>query len=332
MTSPREEEAVSRAIDLLLDCTSARERSAVLLDTLLDTGLCASAALWRQVGRGKVRAWHPVLARGPASGLPTLEQLRAVVSGDLCEDLGGGRVVVLPIEGDEFALTLGMRFSSEPKAADELSDSEDDPSDTIEALFQVWLAVEQAESEGQEAELLDALPSLSRERGAVLPSDLDPQLGPSDRAGSPAQEDQEQAPRAPTADDLRAFLEREAAWILGPHVQFQARTEQLPPLACDPLQLESCLRDLIYHARAGQTSQPKTVAVELTTSATEAPGALVTVDDDGGWPPSLVGSQAGRNTHQLFQVALTVQNLGGSLRIDPSPLGGMRVTLWIPRT
>jgi len=131
--------------------------------------------------------------------------------------------------------------------------------------------------------------------------------------------------------DLTRFLEREAAWILGPAVSFEVEAEDLPPLAADPLQLEACLRELLSHAGAGQTGLARVVRLRITAGDAAAPGARITVEDDAGWPPSLVGRPGGRGSGRLFAVARAIQDQGGDLRLDPSALGGTKVALWLPQ-
>jgi hypothetical protein len=310
MTSPREEAAVSQAIELLLDCTTARERSRVLIETLIGSGFCRSAALWRQVGRGDVRAWHPILARGNAAYLPTLEELRGVVAGDLAEELGGGRFVVLPIGHVEFALTLSV------PAHDTSSRETEEDLDGAEALFQVWLAVEMAEASELGTDLLDALPGLH---------------GGSTAGAAAAPQDTPRAASGHTAYELSTFLEREASWQLGPSVAFGLEVEDLPPLKANPVQFEGCLRELLASAAAGWSQRVGRVRVRVEAASEAAPGALVHLEDDAGWPPSLEASGSARQSAGLFSAARTIDAVGGSLKLDQSPLGGMRVTVWIPR-
>ena len=104
MQPPRDESTLGRAMDHLLDCASPTERARILLDAVLEDGLAQAAGLWRRVGRGPVRAWHPVLSRGPASCLPTLSQLEAVLRGDLDRELPLRGLVLSPADDGEFAL------------------------------------------------------------------------------------------------------------------------------------------------------------------------------------------------------------------------------------
>jgi len=302
MTSPREEEAVSRTIELLLDCTTARERSRVLLETLMGSKFCQSAALWRQVGRGDVRAWHPVLGRGSASLLPTLQEIRGVIRGDLPSELGLGRHVLLPFDNDEFALTLAI--SEHDEAAEE-------DVEAAESLFQVWLAVEVAESEAGDTELLDAL-SGPHERPVLSFDSPTPLLA------------------NPTKNNLREFLYQEASWLLGPSVHFDLEVEQLPELAGNPGQVEDCLRELLASAAVGMTHRSKHVRVSVAAGQKAAPGALITIEDDAGWIPSLSGAMGKRASTGLFSAAACLDALQGSLRLDQGSMGGLRVTAWLP--
>lgn len=307
MSSPREEEAVSRTIELLLDCGSPRERIRVLLGTLVESGFCESAALWRQVGRGEVRAWHPVLGVGRASILPSLEELRGVVAGELPGELGRGRFVILPIEGDEFALTI---------ATNAQQDSSEEDLEAAEALFEVWLAVEVSEANDHDDDLLAALAGLNpaESAGSVPPTPL---------LGSPVPEVEEQ-------EDLAAFLQREAAWLLGPSVTFELEASPLPELTVNQLELEACLRELLAGSSVGLSRRPTRVRASLRAAAPTAPGVLFTVEDDGGWIPSLSGPPSARRTQALFSAARLIDELGGSLRLDQGELGGVRVTVWLP--
>lgn len=304
MSSPREDEMVHQAIELLLDCGTAVERTRVLLETVLESGLAASAALWRQVGRGAVRAWHPVLARGQAALLPTLAELRAVVDGELDAELGRGRCVLLPIGTSEFALTLG---GCSPDSEVELAES----------LLQVWLAVEIADAGGCSEELIDALPPLT-EAAREHPTSAAARLLGRARAD------------VPPGRELEQFLEGEAGWMLGPGVSFEVHVEDLPALEVDPLWLEALLRDLLSHAAAGQTRRSERVRVAITDTSEQLAGIQVSIEDDAGWPPSLASRPSGRRSTGLFSAAAALTAVGGSLRLDSSPLGGVRIVAWLP--
>lgn len=292
--------ATHRIMEQLLECGTSQERSAVLLNSLLEAGLCQSAALWRQVGTGTTKAWHPVLARGPASLLPTLDQLRAVTRGELGCELSGGRYVLLPIGRHNFALTLGTRLPGDDLSEERL--------DSADALFHVWLAVEVAESVGQSQNLLDALPSLS------------------DIAGQHNTHTPWQTPLLETPT-LEHFIEGEASWLLDSNVELNLVIEPTPALALSRTHTETLLRDLLSHGAAGQSIRP--MRVGLSVQAAED-GAVITVQDDGGWPPSMQGETIGRFSSGLFDAARLVQNVGGEFSFSRSPLGGSCVKVWIP--
>lgn len=300
MSTPREEAATHRIMERLLECNTAQGRSAILLDSLISSKLCQSAALWRQVGTGAVKAWHPVLSRGRAALLPTLEQLRGVARGELPCELSGGRYVLLPIGRHNFALALGTQMPT-----DELSEERLDSAD---ALFHVWMAVEVAESVGQKEDLLETLPSLT-------------ELVTSQNPGTPWQ--------TPFLDqpNLAGFIEAEASWLLDTDVELTLEVQTLPRLALSKDATEGLIRDLLSHAAAGQSIAPSRIRVEVTV---HGEGAMITIEDDGGWPPSMQGNSVGRYSSGLFDATAALNSVGGECAIEKGAKGGMITKAIIP--
>ena len=287
MTSPRQEQRAHRLMQALLDCPNAQQRSALFLDLLVAEGLTESAAIWRRLGRGPVRAWHPILARGPASLLPTLEMVRGVARGELPNELSGGRAVLLPINHRRFALAIGQGHG--PRA------DVDEDLDTIDALFHVWMAVEVAESVEQSDELLEALPA----------------LGASDSSAAPLARPSN-APEALMAwHGWERFLAREAERCLAPEVALELECDVLPEGRFDEQALRSILSDLMTHAAAGNARAPQRVRVRLEHLQGECIRA--TFEDDGGAPPSLRATTRGRFGTGLFDASKVLHAAGGDM-------------------
>lgn len=295
MTSPRQEQATHRLMEDLLDCPSAQQRCAILLDALLREKLCLSAAVWRHVGSGPVRAWHPLLARGAAGLLPTLDMVRSVVAGELPQELTGGRAVILPIGHRTYALAVGVGHAPSATHEEDL--------DTIDALFHVWMAVEVAESVGQADNLLDALPSL---------------------ASAPAQP----AQSPPLWFGWQSYLRREADLVLDPACQLELECEALPEGRFDEDALRLILRELLASSAAGFERAPTRLAIKLEHLASR--GVRIELRDNGGRIPSLFNAQCGRFSGGLFDASKVLQQHGGDFTIEAHERGGNRVSAFLP--
>lgn len=301
MTSPRQEQATHRLMEDLLDCAAPQQRCALFLDALLREKLCASVALWRHVGKGAVRAWHPIVARGPASLLPTLDMVRGVAAGELPEELSGGRFVVLPINHRNYALAVGLGHHPAATADDDL--------DTIDALFHVWMAVEIAESVNQGDSLLDALPAPIESSPAKQPS-----------------------PAAMMWKGWEGFLFREADALLESTIDFSAHCDDVPTLSLADDNLKVLLRELLTSSAAGFERRPTWVRVtmeDVENTNTES-GVRITIEDNGGHPPSLQSGHVGRFSSGLFDATYALNAASGDFSIERRPHGVNRVSVWLP--
>lgn len=303
MTSPRQEQRAHRLMQALLDCPNAQQRSALFLDLLLAEGLTESAAIWRRLGRGPVRAWHPILARGPASLLPTLEMVRGVARGELPNELSGGRSVLLPINHRRFALAVGQGHG--PRA------DVDADLDTIDALFHVWMAVEVAESVEQGDELLEALPALAASEAVAAP---EPRT--------------ESAPALMAWHGWERFLAREAERCLAPEVTLELECDVLPEGRFDEQALRAVLSDLMSHAAAGTARPPQRVRVRL--EHLDGRCIRATFEDDGGVPPSLRTRDQGRFSAGLFDASKVLHSAGGDLALTARSAHAFGVSATLP--
>lgn len=285
----------------LLDCAAPQQRCALFLDALLREKLCTSVALWRHVGKGVVRAWHPIVARGPASLLPTLDMIRGVAAGELPEELSGGRFVVLPINHRNYALAVGLGHQPAATADDDL--------DTIDALFHVWMAVEIAESVNQGDSLLDALPALGEKRYA-----------------------KQLSPAAMMWKGWEGYLYREADAMLDTTVDFSAHCDDLPTLSLADENLKVLLRELLTSSAAGFERCPSWVRVTMENVHIKATncGVRITIEDNGGHAPSLQACHVGRFSSGLFDATLALNAAGGELSIECRTHGVNRVSVWLP--
>ena len=312
MTSPHDESTLSRAIDLLLDCGSPNARAGILLDAVLNAGLASAASLWRRIGTGEVRAWHPLLSRGPASCLPTLAQVEAVASGDLDKDLGARRLVLTPVEDQDFALALGEVEGGEWDLAE------------LEALLVIWSSIERAEDLGTPS-LLDALPGPSAQDAQPAPDELTSLLA---EALDPETFAEFFGPLDSNATAIEEILEFEVARLLGPDAELDFQVDGTPALILD----EEALEDLVRNLLEGLDADTQRVRIRLSSSEEKMPGALLVIESDSGWPPSLDGRHDKRST-ELAGLSLAVADLhrcGGSLRLERSVWGGLQTTCWVP--
>ncbi|MDF1798524.1 MAG: ATP-binding protein [Planctomycetota bacterium] len=316
MNSPKDESTLSRAIDLLLDCGSPTARAGILLDAVLKAGLAQAGSLWRRVGTGEVRAWHPLLSRGEAACLPTLAQVEAVTSGELDKELGARRLVLTPVDDQDFALALG-----------EVDGGEWDLSE-LEALLAIWSAIERAEDLGTPS-LLDALPGPSPKDAQPAPDELTAMLA---EALDPQTFAEFFGPLDPSPTAFEEILEFEVARLLGPDTQLDFQVDQTPQLALD----EEALEDLVRNLLEGLDDSTRRIRIQLSASDQVMPGALLVIESDSGWPPSLGGLSRGRSQgsgRELAGLSLAVADLhrcGGSMRLERSTWGGLQTTCWLP--
>lgn len=296
MSHPRQAQATHRLMEDLLDCPSPQQRCSMLLDTLLREKLCESVALWRRVGSGKVRAWHPMLARGSASLLPTLEMVRAVAAGDLPQELSGGRAVILPVNHRKYALAVGQGHMGDEDREEDLN--------MIDALFHVWMAVEIAESVNQSDSLLDVMPSL-----VDVPA----------RSGSPS---------PMFWHGWTRFVENEADRQLDPSAKLEVTCDELPTEGFDEPLLRTLVRELVTHGAAGFERAPRRLSVAL--EHLPERGIRVVVEEDGGLAPSLRGQPTGRFSSGLFDASEMLHAAGGDFSIEVDPRGSTRVLAFLP--
>ena len=315
MQPPRDESTLGRAMDRLLDCGSPFERARILLDAVLDDGLASAAALWRRVGGGPVRAWHPLVSRGAASCLPTLDQVDAASSSELNRELPLRGLVLFPANDHDIALALGEVEAS----ADRLAE--------VEGLLSVWAAIEHAEQLSS-AELLDALPAPTPHSGSNTDEtlgDLDAQLDELWELLDRSTQAEEQHQPLCTGTELAEVLEFELARRLGVDTEVRWRMDEVPDVALD----DELLSDLTANLLEGLDEHTRRVRVELGPSSPTMPGAILVIESDTGWPPSLGGLPTDEG-HGLALAAAELADLGGSLGIEQGPWRGLRLTAWIP--
>jgi len=226
--------------------------------------------------------------------------------------------VLLPMRHCEFALTVATAGAG---GSEELAEEN---IENAEALFEVWLAVEMAEVADQGLDLLDALPGLSGASDAGAAPDMG--------AGEACPEflPPELVPMGPRGREVEVFLRREAAWLLGPAVDLELELEDLPRLVANPIEFETCLRELLTSAAVGLSRRVTRVSVSVVPADPAAPGALITIEDDAGQLSPMTGVEGTRHSRSLFLAAEAIAAAGGSLRLAAGTHGGMRVAVWLP--
>ncbi len=306
MQPPRDESTLGRAMDRLLDCGSPIERARILLDAVLEDGLAQAAGLWCHVGRGPVRAWHPLLSRGPASCLPTLAQVEAVVAGDLAPELALRGLVLTPPDQNDFALSLGEVDASEDRLAE------------LEGLLSIWAAIERAE-ELSSADILDALPA-----PAPAEVEISAQIDELEQLLNRFVEDE---PSRSGGGALGDVLEYELACRVGIDTEVRWRMDEVPAIGLGEEQLD----DLVQNLLGDLTDGARRVRVELGPTPPDMPGALLVIESDVGWPPTLGGSWGTDGGCAGLPLAIAeLAAAGGSLGIERSTWGGLRLTAWLP--